>query len=127
MPTPFQVGPVNAYLADRTLVDPGPDSDEAWSALTDALAERDLAPGDIERLLITHPHPDHFGLASRFRGRGASVVAHPDAAAIMADFPVDSTPNRPTSASSSSAAAWRPRRPTPSPNSPARSSTTRRA
>ncbi|MFC7140112.1 MBL fold metallo-hydrolase [Halosimplex aquaticum] len=87
VPTPFQVGPVNAYLADRTLVDPGPDSDEAWSALTDALAERDLAPGDIERLLITHPHPDHFGLASRFRGRGASVVAHPDAAAIMADFP----------------------------------------
>ncbi len=87
MPTPFQVGPVNAYLADRTLVDPGPDSDEAWSRLTDALAERDLAPEDIEQVLITHPHPDHFGLASRFRELGASIVAHSDAAAIMADFP----------------------------------------
>jgi glyoxylase-like metal-dependent hydrolase (beta-lactamase superfamily II) len=87
VPTPFQVGPVNAYLTDRTLVDPGPDSDEAWTRLTDALAERDLAPEDIERLLITHPHPDHFGLAKRFRERGATVVAHPDAASIMADFP----------------------------------------
>jgi len=87
VPTPFQVGPVNAYLTDRTLVDPGPDSDEAWAHLTDALADRDLGPGDIERLLITHPHPDHFGLAKRFRDRGATVVAHPEAASIMADFP----------------------------------------
>ncbi|WP_436931343.1 MBL fold metallo-hydrolase [Halosimplex halobium] len=87
VPTPFQVGPVNAYLAGRTLVDPGPDSEEAWSHLTDALAERDLAPDDIEQLLITHPHPDHFGLAKRFRERGATVVAHPDAASIVADFP----------------------------------------
>jgi len=87
VPTPFQVGPVNAYLADQTLVDPGPDSEEAWSHLTEALAERDLSPEDIERLLITHPHPDHFGLAKRFRDRGATVVAHPDAASITADFP----------------------------------------
>jgi glyoxylase-like metal-dependent hydrolase (beta-lactamase superfamily II) len=87
VPTPFQVGRVNAYLADRTLVDPGLDSDEAWSHLQGELAERDLAPEDIEQLLITHPHPDHFGLANRFADRGATVVAHPDAAQIMADFP----------------------------------------
>ncbi|WP_459194625.1 MBL fold metallo-hydrolase [Halosimplex sp. J119] len=87
VPTPFQVGPVNAYLAGRTVVDPGPDSEEAWSRLTDALAERDLEPDDVDQVLVTHPHPDHFGLASRFRERGASVVAHPDAATIMADFP----------------------------------------
>jgi len=87
VPTPFQVGPVNAYLTGRTLVDPGPDSEEAWSRLTEALAERDLTPADIEQLLITHPHPDHFGLAKKFRERGATVVAHPDAASIMADFP----------------------------------------
>ncbi|MFB6138814.1 MAG: MBL fold metallo-hydrolase [Halosimplex sp.] len=87
IPTSFQVGPVNAYLAGRTLVDPGPDSDEAWSHLTGELAERDLAPEDVEQLLVTHPHPDHFGLAKRFRERGATVVAHPDAAAVMTDFP----------------------------------------
>jgi len=86
IPTPFQVGAVNAYLAGRTLVDPGPDSDEAWSALLDALEERELTPADIERVLITHPHPDHFGLAARLAEAGATVVASEPAAAIMRDF-----------------------------------------
>ncbi|WP_336002436.1 MBL fold metallo-hydrolase [Halorientalis halophila] len=86
VPTPFQIGPVNAYLAGRTLVDPGPDSEEAWSHLLDALDERNLEPDDIERVVITHPHPDHFGLAHRFRDAGATVVATPDAAAIVSDF-----------------------------------------
>jgi glyoxylase-like metal-dependent hydrolase (beta-lactamase superfamily II) len=87
VPTPFQVGPVNAYLTERTLVDPGPDSEEAWSHLLDELDERGLVPADIERILVTHPHPDHFGLAARFRDAGAEIVASPDAATIMADFP----------------------------------------
>ncbi len=86
VPTPFQVGAVNAYLAGRTLIDPGPDSEEAWSQVLDALEERGLAPADIGRVLVTHPHPDHFGLANRFREAGATVVATPDAASIMADF-----------------------------------------
>lgn len=87
IPTPFQVGPVNAYIAGRTLVDPGPDSEEAWSRLLDALEERDLTPEDIERVLVTHAHPDHFGLAHRFSDREATVVASPEAAAIVRDFP----------------------------------------
>jgi glyoxylase-like metal-dependent hydrolase (beta-lactamase superfamily II) len=86
VPTPFQVGAVNAYLAGRTLIDPGPDSEEAWSHLLDVLEERGLAPVDIDRVVVTHPHPDHFGLANRFREAGATVVATPDAASIMADF-----------------------------------------
>jgi len=86
IPTPFQVGDVNAYLAGRTLIDPGPDSEDAWDRLTDDLADRDLAPGDVERVLITHPHPDHFGLAGRFRAAGARVVASPPTAAIVGDF-----------------------------------------
>ncbi|MFB6150372.1 MAG: MBL fold metallo-hydrolase [Haloarculaceae archaeon] len=87
VPTPFQVGPVNAYVAGRTVVDPGPESEEAWSALLDALEARGLAPGDVEQVLITHPHPDHFGLAARLRDAGASVVASADAAAVVRDFP----------------------------------------
>ncbi|AQL43774.1 MBL fold hydrolase [Halorientalis sp. IM1011] len=86
VPTPFQIGAVDAYLAGRTLIDPGPNSEEAWSRLLDALEERGLSHADIERVVVTHPHPDHFGLASRFRDAGASVVATPDAAGIMADF-----------------------------------------
>ncbi|WP_121822615.1 MBL fold metallo-hydrolase [Halostella salina] len=86
IPTPFQVGPVNAYLAGRTLVDPGPDSEEAWSALLGELEARNLAPADIERVLVTHPHPDHFGLARRFRDAGAQVVTSRASADIVGDF-----------------------------------------
>ena len=86
IPTPFQIGAVNAYLAGRTIVDPGPDSEEAWSRLLAALEARELAPADISQVLVTHPHPDHFGLAARFRDRGARVLASPEAAGIMRDF-----------------------------------------
>ena len=85
--TPFQVGPVNAYFAGRTVVDPGPDGEESWSELVEALDEDGSQPGDVERVLVTHPHPDHFGLARRLREDGAEVVASPRAAQIMGDFP----------------------------------------
>ncbi len=86
IPTPFQIGPVNAYLSGRTLVDPGPGSEEAWTALFEELDQRDLAPADIEQVLITHPHPDHFGLAKRLRESGARVVTSAEAADIVRDF-----------------------------------------
>jgi len=86
IPTPFQVGGVNVYLSERTLIDPGPDSEGAWSELCTELAARDLAPEDVERVLVTHPHPDHFGLARRFRDRGAEVLASERTAGIVADF-----------------------------------------
>jgi glyoxylase-like metal-dependent hydrolase (beta-lactamase superfamily II) len=87
VPTPFQVGAVNAYLAGRTVVDPGPDSEEAWSVLLEALEDEGLAPDDLARVVVTHPHPDHFGLARRLQDAGATVAASPDAARVMADFP----------------------------------------
>lgn len=86
IPTPFQVGPVNAYLAGRTLVDPGPGSEEAWASVLDELEAQNLAPSDIEQVVVTHPHPDHFGLASRFREDGARVLASAATANIIADF-----------------------------------------
>lgn len=86
VPTPFQVGRVNAYLAGATLVDPGPDSEEAWATLLEGLEAEGLRPGDVERVLVTHPHPDHFGLATRLRDGGAQVLASPACAAIVSDF-----------------------------------------
>jgi len=86
IPTPFAVGTVNTYVAGRTLVDPGPDSEEAWAALLDALEARSMGPADVEQVLITHPHPDHFGTAARLRAEGARIVASAPAAAIMADW-----------------------------------------
>ncbi len=81
IPTPFQVGPVNAYLAGRTLFDPGPDSDDAWDALTEHCdVDR------LDRVVVTHPHPDHFGMAKRLSDRGAEILASPDAAEIIGGF-----------------------------------------
>jgi glyoxylase-like metal-dependent hydrolase (beta-lactamase superfamily II) len=86
VPVPFATGQVNAYVAGRTVVDPGPDSDSAWETLADGLATAGLTPDDVEQVLVTHPHPDHFGLAGRLRDRGAAVYASPDAASIIGDF-----------------------------------------
>jgi glyoxylase-like metal-dependent hydrolase (beta-lactamase superfamily II) len=86
IPTPFAVGPVNAYLAGRTVVDPGPGSEEAWTALLAGLEERALTPADVAQVLVTHPHPDHFGLAARLHEEGADVCASPPCADIVADF-----------------------------------------
>jgi len=87
IPTPFRIGDVNTYIAGRTVVDPGPDSEEAWSRLLEALDARELAPSDVSQVLVTHPHPDHFGLAKRLRSAGVRVVASSEAAPIMRDFP----------------------------------------
>jgi glyoxylase-like metal-dependent hydrolase (beta-lactamase superfamily II) len=86
IPTPFQIGAVNAYVAGRTVVDPGPDSEEAWSALVTALDDDGLHPTDVDRVVITHPHPDHFGLAARLREAGANVLTSPTTADIVGDF-----------------------------------------
>lgn len=68
VPTPFPVGPVNVHLVLRepfTLVDTGPLTEEAWSVLRAGLARHGLAVSDVGRVLLTHGHQDHFGLAAR--------------------------------------------------------------
>ncbi len=67
IPTPFQVGRINAYLIEDsplTLVDSGPNSAKALDELVQALAARGHAIEDIELLVITHQHIDHFGLTA---------------------------------------------------------------
>lgn len=68
VPTPFPVGPVNVHLILRepiTLIDSGPLTDEAWEALSAGLAAAGLKVADVERVLLTHGHQDHFGLAQK--------------------------------------------------------------
>ncbi|MCM3766468.1 MBL fold metallo-hydrolase [Neobacillus niacini] len=69
LPTPFPVGDVNVYLVKGerlTLVDAGPKTEEAWNSLTSQLAQLNLAPKDIEQVVLTHHHPDHSGLLDFF-------------------------------------------------------------
>jgi len=78
IPTPFQVGRVNAYLIEDsplTLIDSGPNSAKAMDELEQALATRGHAVEDIELLVITHQHIDHVGLASILARRSGAEVA----------------------------------------------------
>ncbi len=90
IPTPFQVGRVNAYLIEDsplTLVDSGPNSAKALDELEQALAARGHAIEDIELLIVTHQHIDHFGLASILARRsGAEVAALDRLAPFLAHF-----------------------------------------
>lgn len=78
IPTPFMVGRVNAYLIEDsplTLVDSGPNSAKALDELEQALASHGHRVEDIELLVITHQHIDHFGLAAILQRRSGAPVA----------------------------------------------------
>lgn len=75
IPTPFPVGPVNVHLIPLepvTLVDTGPLTDVAWDGLRHGLARHGLSVADVERVLLTHGHQDHFGLAARIERAGGA-------------------------------------------------------
>ncbi len=90
IPTPFMVGRVNAYLIEDsplTLVDSGPNSAKALDELEQALAARGHAVEDLELLVISHQHMDHFGLASILARRsGAEVAALEPLAPFLANY-----------------------------------------
>jgi glyoxylase-like metal-dependent hydrolase (beta-lactamase superfamily II) len=78
IPTPFSVGPVNAYLIEDepvTLVDTGPNYSVARSSLETALAEHGRRLEDVGLILLTHQHYDHLGLAATVQARSGAEVA----------------------------------------------------
>jgi len=78
IPTPFMVGRVNAYLIEDsplTLIDSGPNSAKALDELEQLLAARGHRIEDIELLVVSHQHMDHFGLASILARRSGAEVA----------------------------------------------------
>ncbi len=82
VPTPFIVGPVNVYLyrgEALTLIDTGPKSPEARTAIEAGLAAEGVTIADIERIILTHHHIDHCGLLAELVAEsGAETCAHPD-------------------------------------------------
>ncbi|MCS6885723.1 MAG: MBL fold metallo-hydrolase [Acidobacteriota bacterium] len=80
LPTPFYVGPVNVYVIRQdpiTLIDIGPNTEEAFNALVNGLAKLGLSPESIRRIIISHGHSDHCGLASRIQLlSGCKVYVH---------------------------------------------------
>ena len=89
IPTPFGIGAVNCYALTGdglALVDPGPKTDDAYAALREGLQRAGRAVADVDRVLVTHAHMDHYGLAARVAAEsGAAVLAHEAAVDRLAD------------------------------------------
>ena len=81
IPTPFYVGDVNVYLIKEdpiTLIDVGPKTEEAAKVLRHKLGENGVNVSDIRRIVLTHAHEDHCGLARQVRdeAKDAQVFVH---------------------------------------------------
>ena len=86
VPLPMALNHVNAYaLRDGdgwTLIDTGLDTGKT-RALWEAALAGPMAGLPVRRLIVTHHHPDHVGLAGWFQARGAELIM-PRVAWLMA-------------------------------------------
>ena len=81
IPTPFYVGDVNVYLIKEeplTLIDVGPKTKEASKVLREKLRRNGVDFKDIQRIVLTHAHEDHCGLAKQVRdeAKNAEIFVH---------------------------------------------------
>lgn len=90
LPTQLGIGPVTTYLVTGpplTLVDTGPAMLPTFEALEAGLGAHGVRIEDLERVVVTHHHYDHFGLAGRIAARsGAKIAAPAVAATYLTDY-----------------------------------------
>lgn len=85
LPTIFQMKTVNSWLflePEPTLIDCGEKTSLTWRALQKGLVQHGLKMEDIKRVIITHGHLDHMGLA-------AEIVAHSNAVVEVPEYLYD--------------------------------------
>ena len=77
LPLPMALDHVNVYALDDgdgwTVVDTGFDTGRA-RAIWEALLSGPLSGKPVRRVVVTHYHPDHVGLAGWLQARGAELV-----------------------------------------------------
>jgi glyoxylase-like metal-dependent hydrolase (beta-lactamase superfamily II) len=99
LPTPFPIGPVNVYLVEGdplTLVDTGPKAPVSRAALEAGLAALGHRVESLRRLILTHHHVDHIGLAAEIVARsGAEVWTHPFNRPWLANYAAERDRQRP--------------------------------
>ncbi|MEU6717602.1 MBL fold metallo-hydrolase [Nonomuraea sp. NPDC046802] len=91
VPVPIPINPLRYVLVyvlelpdGVVIVDAGWNTDEAYDALTAGLAVAGYAITDVKGVLVTHIHPDHYGLAGRVReASGAWIALHPADARLV--------------------------------------------
>ena len=81
IPIPFPIRSVNAYFipdSNPTLIDAGFHSEKGLDAVELAIKRAGYRLSDIKRILLTHGHLDHMGLAGKIAAMsGAEVFIHP--------------------------------------------------
>ncbi|MGW0809567.1 MBL fold metallo-hydrolase [Nonomuraea sp. NPDC002799] len=91
IPVPIPVNPLRYVLVYAlelpdgvVIVDAGWNTDEAYDALVAGLGVAGYAITDVKGVLVTHIHPDHYGLAGRVREMsGAWIALHPADARLV--------------------------------------------
>ena len=90
IPSQLPVATVNVYLLrgdENVLVDAGPHHPDSWDYLKRRLHAHGLGVEDIDRILITHGHVDHYGQAGDIvEASGAEVWAHELDRELIRDF-----------------------------------------
>jgi len=78
LPLPFPLQSVNAYVVRGddgfTVIDAGlrsPETEVAWS---EAMRELGMTDADVVRIVLTHHHPDHLGMAGVLQERSRAPV-----------------------------------------------------
>ena len=77
----------NSYVVNgkrKILIDPG--HLHLLDKLTKSMASDGLSLDDIDLVIVTHPHPDHFEAIARWAGTSTLVAAHRDAKIFLEDF-----------------------------------------
>ena len=82
LPLPFALNHVNCYLLRDgdgwTILDTGLNRPEIHAGWQAAFATLGIAPAQVTRIVVTHMHPDHIGLAGRLQQEtGAAVFMSP--------------------------------------------------
>ena len=68
LPIPFPLKSTNVYYIHDsipTLIDTGINTDESFDKLSSAIADCGGSLSKIQRIILTHGHPDHMGMAGR--------------------------------------------------------------
>lgn len=77
LPEILNMKTVNSWLfknPEPTLVDCGELTPESWESLQTALANNGLSVKDIRKIVITHAHVDHMGMANRIVQESGAMV-----------------------------------------------------
>jgi glyoxylase-like metal-dependent hydrolase (beta-lactamase superfamily II) len=73
VPLPFPLRWINSYVVrganGYTIIDPGLHTEDAVRLWEQAMKELGFEYEDVEKIVLTHHHPDHYGLAGSFQQR----------------------------------------------------------